>query len=465
MRSGRRLALAAVVLLGAVAVAAYALQGERRAAPSFTREVAPILRNACASCHRAGGIAPFSLESAQTAKSRAPAIAAQVEARRMPPWPPGPSSLQFVGADGRRLSQEQITTIVEWARSGAPLDGPALGAPPAKSIRPAKGERLVELAPPGAYTPAGKSDDYRCFLLDPELQDDAFVTSAVIRPGAPAVVHHVILFRAQPDQMGEAQRLDAGEDGEGWPCFGGTGLSVGVDSLADAGWISAWAPGSEPVRYPAGTGSELPAGSGIVMQVHYNLLNGRAADRTAAALTLAPATEGLEPAATMLVPAPVELPCAPDERGPLCNRGAAIADLTLERGGSAALLPAGLQFLCGGNPFSPRSGRVSSCDRPFEARTTIYGVAGHMHLLGTSIRVELNPGTDRARVLLDIPRWDFRWQSAYMLEKPVVAEPGDRVRVTCRHDPSLRRGSPRYTIWGEGTTDEMCLGVLQVTRG
>lgn len=464
MRSGRRLAAAALAVVAAVVVAAFALRDAGGASPSFSRDVAPILRNACASCHRSGGIAPFSLESAQTAKGRALAIAAQVESRRMPPWPPGPASPELAGADRRRLSEEQIATVVEWARGGAEIDGPALRAPRDPPLRPGEDERLAELELPDPYTPAGAGDDYRCFLLDPQLRDDAFVTSAVIRPGAPAVVHHVILFRAQPGQLEEAKRLDTGAAGPGWRCFGGTGLTMGVDSLADAGWISAWAPGSQPVRYAAGTGAQLAAGSGVVMQVHYNLRNGRAADRTAAALTLAPATGGLEPAATMLVPAPVELACPPEARGPLCDRAAAVADLTRARGASAALLPAGLQLLCGGNPFSPRSGRVSSCDRPFEARTTIYGVAGHMHLLGRSIRIELNPGTDRSRVLLDIPRWDFRWQSAYMLEEPVVAEPGDTVRVTCRYDVSLREGEPRYVVWGEGTTDEMCLGVLQVTR-
>ena len=94
-----------------------------------------------------------------------------------------------------------------------------------------------------------------------------------------------------------------------------------------------------------------------------------------------------------------------------------------------------------------------------------------MHLLGKSIRVELNPGTDHARVLLDIPRWDFHWQGAYSLKEPVEAKPGEVLRVTCRYDPSLRHHgahgipkTPRYVLWGEGTTDEMCLAVLQATR-
>jgi hypothetical protein len=98
-----------------------------------------------------------------------------------------------------------------------------------------------------------------------------------------------------------------------------------------------------------------------------------------------------------------------------------------------------------------------------------------MHLLGASIRLTLNPGTSSAKVLLDIPRWDFRWQNAYTLAEPIQARPGDVVRVTCRHDVGKRvhalhtghpiPATPRYVLWGEGTTDEMCLGILQVTHG
>jgi hypothetical protein len=93
------------------------------------------------------------------------------------------------------------------------------------------------------------------------------------------------------------------------------------------------------------------------------------------------------------------------------------------------------------------------------------------HVLGAAIRIEVNPGRPGARVLLDIPRWDFHWQSVYLLKQPVGVQPGDVLRVTCRFDPSLRRAgghgmprTPRYVLWGEGSTDEMCLGIVQVTR-
>ena len=93
-----------------------------------------------------------------------------------------------------------------------------------------------------------------------------------------------------------------------------------------------------------------------------------------------------------------------------------------------------------------------------------------MHLLGRSIRIEVDPGTARARTVLDVPVWDFDNQGAKAV-KPVALRPGRPVRVTCRHDQRLRDLLPafqdqpeRYVVWGEGTTDEMCLGILLVTR-
>ena len=93
-----------------------------------------------------------------------------------------------------------------------------------------------------------------------------------------------------------------------------------------------------------------------------------------------------------------------------------------------------------------------------------------MHLLGRSIRIEVNPGRADARTLLRMPVWDFDNQQARPV-KPLRLEPGDEVRVTCRHDQSIRDALPafdglpeRYVVWGEGTADEMCLGILQVTE-
>jgi Copper type II ascorbate-dependent monooxygenase, N-terminal domain/Copper type II ascorbate-dependent monooxygenase, C-terminal domain len=479
-RATRAVLVVAGIVVLAVPLAAIAASRGGSASPSFTKDVAPIIRDKCAGCHQAGGIAPFPLTTARQISARSGLIEAAVEQGRMPPWPPGTRSPAYVGQSQRTLGAAQRRTILAWARAGGRVDGPARGAPQPQTTPVRPGESVLDLRMPAAYRPraaSGATDDYRCFLLDPKTGADMSVTSARIEPGARKVVHHVILFRIAQSQVAEARRLDAGDRGQGWSCFGDTGLSLdttaGIQSaLNDANWIAAWAPGWGGSRLPEGTGVQLPAGSQIVMQVHYNLLNGRSADRSRALLTAAPASANLKPLRTMLLPGPVELACAPGERGRLCSRTEALVELSRKYGAEAGVVPAGLLLLCRGSAATPKPSVVSTCDRRISQPTTIHVAAGHMHLLGASIRLELNPGTAGARALLDIPRWDFHWQNAYQLARPIEAKAGDVVRVTCRHDVHKRQHgghgvpkTPRYVLWGEGTTDEMCLGILQVTRG
>jgi hypothetical protein len=96
-----------------------------------------------------------------------------------------------------------------------------------------------------------------------------------------------------------------------------------------------------------------------------------------------------------------------------------------------------------------------------------------MHLRGRDISVVLDPGTSKQQTLLHIPRWDFHWQDVYYLVHPVHVGPGDTIRVSCTFDNSkadqpvigTKQLTPRYVLWGEGTTDEMCLGMLGVASG
>ncbi|MGA9747148.1 MAG: hypothetical protein WBQ50_06810 [Nocardioides sp.] len=328
-------------------------------------------------------------------------------------------------------------------------------------------ERFLEVAMPEAYTPSAPNDtgtdDYRCFVLDPEIDQDTFITGLDVDPGTRAVVHHVILFRAPPETLARAEQLDRAEPGQGWTCFGGPGLDSGF-GLDSAPWLGAWAPGSGESMMAPDVGIPLEAGSEVVMQVHYNLLAGPRPDLTAAKLRLSD-NQDLAALETVLLPAPVELPCRPGRSGELCDRDAAMTDL-LARFGSSGNTANALHLLCGALPVGP----VQHCDRTIDRPATLRGVAGHMHLLGKSIRIDVNPGTPRSRKVLDIPVWDFDDQGSIPVDA-VKLRPGDTVRVTCEHDQGLRdvlpafEGQPeRYVVWGEGTTDEMCLGTLQVTR-
>ena len=353
--------------------------------------------------------------------------------------------------------------------SGQPSANGGRTVAPVRLKRLRGGEHRLKVAMPAPYTPSAPygtgTDDYRCFLLDPHLTRDTFITGMDILPGTPSVVHHVILFRVPPSRVPQAEAKDASEAGEGWTCFGGTGIDT-RGALDDAPWLGAWAPGgSEQVLAPD-VGVPMEKGSRVIMQVHYNLLAGPRPDVTTAQLRLAAPHAHLDPLETVLLPAPVELPCrAGHDDAPLCDRAKALADVS-ERFGPAGLAADYLHLLCG--PVEP--GPVQTCTRTMQGPATIRATAGHMHLLGRSIKIEVDPGTPRARTVLDIGTWDFDNQGSRPVE-PVHLRRGDTVRVTCRHDQSLRdllpafKGQPdRYVLWGEGTTDEMCLGILLVTR-
>lgn len=341
--------------------------------------------------------------------------------------------------------------------------------PPAAPLR--AGETSLKLTMPDPYTPAPPTgvgtDDYRCFLLDPDLQSDVFLTGTRVLPGNPEVVHHVILFRVPPERVEGARQVDASEEGPGWTCFGDTRTG---DSLAmdDAPWLGAWAPGSGEAVYGKGLGVPLPQGSRIIMQVHYNLLAGQQQDVSSTELRLAQTSANLTPVTTMLLPGPVELPCRPGRTdNPLCDRDAALTDVKARFGQGPGATADFLHFLCG---TQPTAGQTQSCSRRIQSPTTIHGVAGHMHLLGKSIKIEINAGTPKAKTVLEIPQWDFDNQAAVPV-KPVRLRPGDTVKVSCRHSQELRdrlpafEGQPdRYVMWGEGSTDEMCLGILQVSQ-
>jgi hypothetical protein len=371
------------------------------------------------------------------------------------------------------------------AQAGAPP--PAAAPPPATSpahdsthapvpaAAPLRaGERLTTLSLDRPYAPsppAGASDEYRCFLVDPGLRQRTFLTGSQFVPANAAIVHHAIFYRVAAADVAEARDLDRADPGDGWTCFGGTGVGGSEPGRRLAGgsdWVAAWAPGGGERRAPAGTGYLLEPGAQLVMQVHYNLLRAAAGatDRPGIRLRLQDGTARLVPLRTTLLPAPVELPCAAGESGPLCERATAVLDVMRRFGPGAGSTVAGLTLLCmpAGQPVA---GPVQRCDHRVREAGRIYAVAGHMHLLGTAIKVELNPGTARARTLLDVRAYSFHDQPTVVLPRPVAVRAGDTYRVTCTHDARQRRyleelrGVPaRYVVWGDGTTDEMCLGIV-----
>jgi hypothetical protein len=430
------------------------------AAPTFA-DVAPIFNKKCIGCHIQGGIAPFSLTSANEARAHAQLVKIMTQAGAMPPWPPASDSKPFVGQSSRRLTAGEKDLIARWVGGGARV-GPHV-APPARAPAP-KG---LVFEPRNEYMPhpnVGR-DDYHCTFIDPRLAEGRMVTAAHVLPGRRDIVHHVILYEMRGAAVAAARAKDKATGGKGWTCFGGPG--VGDDSNDHGRWLGVWVPGKTNDAFPPGTGMSFPKGAAIVVQIHYNLIHPARPDRTRVSLEFAPRGAKVKPLETKQYFAPIEVPCPAGMKNPLCNRAAAIRYLKKAYGADAASTPDALLQFCG-KTLPAAASSTTSCDRQLDGATTIYAVLGHMHVRGVDIRVELNPGRPGA-TLLHIPAWNFHWQDFYTLQKPVHAAAGSVIRVTCRYDNSLAKQpiidgkplTPRYVLWGEGTTDEMCLGVLQ----
>lgn len=365
-------------------------------------------------------------------------------------------------------------------RADAHLTGPAVGsststasvpsAAPAKEAPPLRaGERFLEIRMAKPYTPTlpkQGSDEYRCFLMDPKLTRDTLITGTDFLPANPKLVHHVILYRVDPDEVARAEQLDASEPGDGWTCFGGSGIEGPIGQRLDkAPWLGAWAPGGTESVLGDGIGMPVSKGTRIVMQIHYNLVNGTGADQSAVKLRLATDNGRYKALRTMLMPAPVELPCRDGTHGGLCYRDMSLSE-TKARFGVVGATGDLLHLLCG--PIA--AGPTQSCTRQVRAPMVVRAAAGHMHLLGRSITVTADKGTATEQTVLDIPSWDFDNQGSIPLAKPIELTTKDTLTVTCTHDQSLRDVLPafqgkteRYVLWGEGTTDEMCLGIVFYT--
>ena len=349
----------------------------------------------------------------------------------------------------------------------------ALATAPAGASDSAPPVTKVVLEAPTAYTPSapsGGTDDYHCTLLDPHLKQNAFITSIDFEPNSPEV-HHEITYAVPPDLVAQAEAQNDG--GKGWSCFGESGLT-GSDfrgSLTGGTpWLTAWGPGHNVSNEPAGTGAPMPAGSLVIVQEHYNLLVGDKPVRSKLTLSTVPATTPLRPLRLTIAAAPPDIPCPAGATGALCSRSAELASVGQRFGASQEALVNGLEAICGNNPASPPVGDTATCTWPIRGQGNIVELAPHMHLLGVGMKFVLNPGTPTQKTLLDVTNYDFHYQHGYDLATPVAVGPGDTIGITCTYDPTLeqelpilRKVAPHFVTWGDGSTDEMCLGLILMT--
>jgi hypothetical protein len=424
---------------------------------TYYQDIKPIIEANCLGCHVAGAIGGerLLLDDPAIVQEFAEEIAFTTGTRYMPPWMPGPLSAPL--RHNRSLSEADMALFDAWFGQGAPLGDPTQAAATVRpTSAPFEADLTIQLAEP--YTPnADLNDDYRCFLLDPQLEESTFIRGYVADPDQASIVHHILVFKITEAQVRQAQRLDDRTEGAGWQCFGSSG--VGDDTV-----IGAWAPGTEPVIHPDGFGYPFNKGDQIIVQVHYFLDAGPKPDQSRVLFDLADPGEELEPLYTAGLTAPVEIPCPAEVQTPECQRQAAI-EYSRQYYDDADSFFDNFLLDCGKTPedylTQDAANVTSDCEfeSPFDAM--MVDILPHMHTRGTSIRLEINPDQPNSQIAIDIPRWDFHWQGVYQFVEPIAIQRGDTIRITCTWD-NTRDPNPRYILWGEGTQDEMCLTYFTV---
>ena len=392
------------------------------AAPTYYKDVAPILAQRCEGCHRAGQIAPFALESYEQSRKYAAAISQSVRARTMPPWFADPCCGHF--ANDPSLTPGQISTFAAWADAHAPAGDPKDAPPPRRWAQGWSIDQpdVVFSMPEAKQLPAHGDVPYQYIIIPTHFKEDRWVHMSEVRPGNRAVVHHAVAYVRQP--------------GSTWLHGAPIGKAFSVDDLTDpaqkrdAMWTDSdillvYAPGSSPDEWPDGYAKLIPAGSDIVLQMHYAVhgVHGPTKDKTSIGLLFS--------------------------KTPPAKRV-----LTLQLTNDHFEIP----------PGDPNYEAEVQGTIPNDA--LLLSFFPHMHLRGKSFEYNIVQPHGRITTLLKVPHYNFFWQLSYRLQTPIPLKAGTHLQAVATFDNSADNPhNPDPTVpvrWGEQTWAEMMVGFFDV---
>lgn len=370
---------------------------------TYSNQIARILQNNCEQCHRDGDIAPFALTEYDEVAGWAEMIEEVVKDERMPPWHADPAHGDFV--NDRRMSKEDKQTIYDWVAAGAPEGDP--------NDLPEPREYLADWMLP--------------------TEPDAVIFAHEKPHSVPAEGVIKYQYTSAETNFKEDKWITAAEiipgsravvhhviafvrrPGQRGGDFGG----------ARGGFLAAYVPGLVAQPFPKGMAKFIPAGSDIVFQIHYTPIGSPQKDRTKIGLVFAD----------------------PSEVTHLVTTGAAVQPYLR---------------------IPPRDDnyRIEAKSPAHRKDVLLLGMMPHMHLRGKAFSYEAHYPDGVNEMLLDVPNYDFNWQTSYRLRKPKTMPAGTRIQAVAHYDNSeknLANPDPGDTVrWGEQTWDEMMIGYFDI---
>jgi Flp pilus assembly protein TadD/mono/diheme cytochrome c family protein len=387
--------------------------------PAFTKNIAPIIFEYCASCHHPSGSGPFSLLDYRDVKKRAKLIADVTHSRYMPPWLPEPGYARFIGE--RRLSDEQIATIRQWVDAGMP-EGDAKDLPPAPKFNAGwqlgQPDLIVKMTEEFTLRAEGP-DVFRNFVIPIPAPATKYVKAVEILPGNKQIVHHANILI---DRSGNSRRLDERDPGAG---FGGMEIAIESESFEPDSHFLFWKPGTSPWVEPDGMSWRCDPGTDLVLNMH--LQPSGKPEKIQAEIGLY-FTDKPQTVFPML--------------------------LQLEHDGALDIPPGKKDF-------------VVTDEFTLPVDVDVLGVYPHAHYLGKEIEATATLPDGTKRSLIRIARWDLSWQAVYKYEQPVFLPKGSVIRMRFSYDnsadnPRNPNSPPKRVKAGNRSSDEMGHLWLQV---
>lgn len=369
---------------------------------TYSKHVAPILQNQCVNCHRSGQIGPFAMTSYDEVAGWAETIAEVVEDNRMPPWHASPDHGKFSNA--RKLSDDERRVLLDWAKAGAP-----------------EGDRN-DLPPPKTFTDGWQLPREPDLIVN--MRDKPYDVPA---SGTVRYQYFVVDPKLTEDKWVQAAELQAGDRSVVHHILVFAKTDTEMKKFDGEGaFLAAYVPGFLPQQYPAGMAKLLPAGAKLIFQIHYTP-NGKATqDLSRIGLLFAD-----ESAVTHAV-------------------------MTSEARKSNGLII----------PPNANNSRHEANSPKSPVDVQLLNLMPHMHVRGRSFRYELQTADGRKERVLDVPRYDFNWQTSYQLAEPLSIPAGSSMHVVAHYDNSadnLNNPNPNATVrWGEQTWDEMLIGYFDI---
>ena len=388
-------------------------------APTFYKDVLPVLQDKCQSCHRSGQPAPMPLMTYEQTRPWAGKIAAAVDMKMMPPWFADPRYGKF--SNDPSLSAEEIKVIGAWADAGAPAGNPQDAPAPrqwSEGWNIPEQDVVVKMPKP-VPIPAHGEVEYTYEIVPTHFAEDKWVQMVEVRPSSAAHVHHAVVYIRPPDSA--------------WLRHAPVGEPFTASMLSDpqerrqahettSDLLLVYAPGSAPDRWADGMAKFVPAGSDLVFQMHYTTNGLAASDETGVGLVFAKRP--------------------PKQRV-----------ITLQLNNHALMIPPGAEDF-----------RVEvQGTLPNDA--TLLSLFPHMHLRGKRFEYDIVHDDGSVETLLRV-NYHFHWQLSYKLAEPRELKAGTKLRAVAWYDNSKNNphnpDPDKLVTWGDQTSQEMMVGFFDV---